>query len=96
MRARDAGQIAERSAASSPIAGVTVERVAFDAPWNWLASGWRDLWAAPHVSLTYGVLFASLSIALTLGLMVSGLESLHSCAWRRVSARWADRGRWPL
>ena len=76
MGARDAGQIAERSAASSPIAGVTVERVAFDAPWNWLASGWRDLWAAPHVSLAYGVLFASLSIALTLGLMVSGLESL--------------------
>lgn len=76
MRAHDVGRIAGRRAAPSPIAGVRVEQVAFDAPWNWLASGWRDLWAAPHVSLAYGALFASLSIALTLGLMVSGLASL--------------------
>ena len=33
--------------APSAIAGVTVGRVAFDAPWSWLAAGWRDMWAVP-------------------------------------------------
>src|SRR6476620_1294310 len=65
-----------RAGAPSTIAGVTVEQVAFDAPWNWLARGWRDLWTVPRVSLTYGVVFAALSIGLTLGLMMSGLTSL--------------------
>lgn len=32
--------------------------VAFDAPWTWLAAGWRDLWLAPRVSLSYGLAFA--------------------------------------
>ena len=70
------GQFANSSVAPSPIAGVTVEQVAFDAPWSWLARGWRDLWAAPRVSLAYGAVFATLSIGLTLGLTASGLESL--------------------
>ena len=70
------GQPAERGTAPSAIAGVTIEQVAFDAPWNWLASGWRDLWSVPRVSLTYGVVFAALSMGLTFGLMGSGLESV--------------------
>jgi uncharacterized membrane protein len=37
----------------------TVARVPFDAPWAWLAAGWRDLWAAPGVGLAYGILFAA-------------------------------------
>jgi uncharacterized membrane protein len=57
-------------------AGVTVERVPFDAPWNWLALGWRDLWAAPRVSLLYGGLFALAALGLTYGLMLAGYESL--------------------
>src|SRR5690348_151884 len=60
----------------SAIAGVTVEQVPFDAPWNWLAAGWRDLWAAPRISLAYGVLFALMSVGLMLGLLVTGLPSL--------------------
>jgi uncharacterized membrane protein len=76
MRAHRAGHLARSTVAPSPIAGVTVEQVAFDAPWNWLARGWRDLWAAPRVSLAYGVVFTTLSIGLTLGLMASGVESL--------------------
>jgi uncharacterized membrane protein len=76
MRAHRGGQLARSTVAPSPSAGVTVERVAFDAPWNWLACGWRDLWAAPRVSLAYGAVFAALSIGLTLGLMASGVESL--------------------
>ena len=33
--------------------------VSFDAPWAWLAAGWRDLWSAPMMSLTYGAIFAA-------------------------------------
>ena len=36
-----------------------IRRVAFDAPWAWLAAGWRDLWSAPLISLTYGAIFAA-------------------------------------
>jgi uncharacterized membrane protein len=64
------------SEVASAVAGVTVERVPFDAPWRWLAAGWRDLWSAPHISLFYGVVFAALSVALALCLMVTGLTSL--------------------
>ncbi len=35
-----------------------IQRVAFDAPWAWLAAGWRDLWSAPLISLAYGAVFA--------------------------------------
>lgn len=31
-------------------------RLPLDAPWRWLAAGWRDLWAAPIQSIGYGVL----------------------------------------
>ncbi len=75
MGAHWVGQLA-REGAASPIAGVTVGRVAFDAPWNWLAAGWRDMWTVPHISLAYGALFAALSLALTLGLLLTGLQSL--------------------
>lgn len=56
--------------------GIIVETVAFDAPWAWLAGGWRDLWAAPVVSLFYGLVFAGLAVLLTAGLLARGLESL--------------------
>ena len=69
-------QIASKSSAPSAKAGVAVCQVPFDAPWAWLAAGWRDLWAAPQVSLTYGAVFAIVSAALAVGLMVGGLESL--------------------
>ena len=36
-----------------------IRRVAFDAPWAWLAAGWRDLWSSPVISLTYGAAFAA-------------------------------------
>jgi uncharacterized membrane protein len=56
--------------------GVRVRQVPFDAPWAWLAAGWRDMWTVPHISLAYGALFAVLAAALVLGLTVGGLESL--------------------
>lgn len=57
-------------------AGIEVERVAFDAPWAWLSAGWRDLWMAPRISLTYGTVFAAASMGLTLALRAGGLEAL--------------------
>lgn len=44
-------------------------RVPFDAPWNWLAAGWRDLWRAPQVSLAYGLAAALGAGGLVLGLV---------------------------
>lgn len=46
----------------------TARSVPFDAPWAWLAAGWRDIWANPAVSLTYGAVFTAIAAALTLGL----------------------------
>lgn len=43
-------------------------KVAFDAPWIWLAAGWRDLWQAPVIGLSYGAVFAGLALVLALGL----------------------------
>jgi uncharacterized membrane protein len=43
-------------------------RIPFDAPWMWLAAGWRDLWAAPGVGIVYGLVFAAGAAALALGL----------------------------
>jgi uncharacterized membrane protein len=68
--------MASSAGAPAAIDGVAIEQVAFDAPWNWLAAGWRDLWRAPHISLSYGVIFAVLSGTLTLGLLVANLASL--------------------
>lgn len=47
----------------------TPRRVAFDAPWQWLAAGWRDMWAVPHLSLVYGGLFAVGAAVLAMGLL---------------------------
>jgi uncharacterized membrane protein len=51
-------------------------RVPFDAPWAWLAAGWRDVWAMPHVSIVYGTFFAFAVAALGLGLWALGAQSL--------------------
>jgi len=37
--------------------GFPVRRVPLDAPWDWLARGWRDLCALPVASLGYGAFF---------------------------------------
>lgn len=56
---------------ASPIVPTTLpppRRVAFDAPWAWLAAAWRDIWRVPTLSLTYGGLFALGAAALLVGL----------------------------
>jgi uncharacterized membrane protein len=69
-------KVAAGGIAPTAAAGVTVVRVPFDAPWAWLAAGWRDMWAVPRVSLAYGMLFAVVSALLAVGLFAGGLESL--------------------
>ncbi len=55
---------------------IAVRRVAFDAPWDWLAAGWRDMWAVPGISLAYGAVFALLAAALLWGATQAGAQSL--------------------
>lgn len=39
--------------------GFKVRSVPLDAPWTWLAKGWRDLCAMPFASLGYGAVFCA-------------------------------------
>ena len=50
-----------------------VRLVDVDRPWIWLALGWRDLVAAPRVSLTYGAILVAMSYALVVGLAAADL-----------------------
>lgn len=67
------------SAATEPVAAEAVpapRRVAFDAPWEWLALGWRDMWAVPAVSLMYGAVFALMAAGMLGGLWSIGAPAL--------------------
>ena len=55
--------------------GFAVRRVPLDAPWEWLARGWRDLCAVPVVSLSYGALFALMAWVLAFGLSLIDAQS---------------------
>lgn len=44
-------------------------RVPIDAPWSWLAAGWRDLWQSPQVGLAYGLAIGTGAGVLAVGLM---------------------------
>ena len=47
-----------------------------DAPWRWLGAGWKDLWAAPVLSIGYGLLVVGGGALLVLALWRAGLASL--------------------
>lgn len=55
---------------------MAIASVPFDAPWLWLAAGWRDLWLKPGVSIVYGLVFALISVALMVSLSVAHLQAL--------------------
>ena len=57
-------------------AGVAIRQVPMDAPWEWLAAGWRDLCSVPRISLGYGAVFAFVALGLAAGLMEIGWASL--------------------
>ena len=58
------------------VGDVEIATVPFDAPWDWLGAGWRDLTVVPAVSLAYGGAFAFAAIGLFWGLLEVGLVSL--------------------
>lgn len=64
----------ESKTSSGPAVAIT--DVPFDAPWLWLAAGWRDLWLKPGVSIVYGLVFALIAIALMISLSVAHLQAL--------------------
>ena len=74
------------------VAGVTVRRVPFDAPWAWLAAGWRDMWTVPQISLAYGALFAAIAAGAGAGADGGRPGIAHPGARRRLPA---DRARLP-
>jgi len=53
----------------APTAPPQVQSIAMDAPWRWLAAGWRDMWTRPGLSLGYGLVAVGVSAGLT-GLMI--------------------------
>ena len=53
-----------------------VRAIDTEAPWAWLAAGWRDLWRAPGVGLVYGTIFAAASYAIAIGLIKLDLLAL--------------------
>jgi uncharacterized membrane protein len=55
---------------------IAIRKVDLEAPWRWLAAGWVDLLAMPHISLTYGAVFTALAAGFWLGLASFGWQSL--------------------
>lgn len=53
-----------------------IRRIAFDAPWSWIAKGWHDMRRAPAISLTYGAAFTVISLIILVGLYLAGGVSL--------------------
>jgi uncharacterized membrane protein len=78
MTAEETRPEAEATQGASPFVApaYAIRKVPFDAPYSWLAAGWRDMWRVPRVSLAYGVLFALLGLLLAVGLTQVGLLSL--------------------
>jgi len=56
------------SAITGAEASPQLRDVTTEAPWTWLAAGWRDLCQARGVSLAYGLCFALISGGITTGL----------------------------
>ena len=78
MTAAETRPEAEAKQGASPFVGpaYAIRKVPFDAPYSWLAAGWRDMWRVPCVSLAYGAIFAVTGFLLTVGLTQVGLQSL--------------------
>ncbi len=53
-----------------------IRTVTVDQSSRWLARGWNDIWAAPGVSLTYGMMFVVAAYLIFFGLSALGMESL--------------------
>src|SRR5512132_3575798 len=67
---------AEQGASAFGPPAYAIREVPFDAPYSWLAAGWRDMWRVPRVSLAYGAISALAGVLLAIGLTQVGLLSL--------------------
>ena len=78
MTAEETRSEAEAEQGASPFVApaYAIREVPFDAPYSWLAAGWRDMWRVPRVSLAYGAIFALTGLVLAVGLTQVGLQSL--------------------
>lgn len=56
-------------------------RLTRDAPWRWLGAGWRDVLAAPVLTIGYGAAVIGGGGAIVYSLWASGLESLVPVAF---------------
>lgn len=55
---------------------ISVRRVPFDQPWEWLGAGWRDMWTYPMTSLAYGLTFAIGAGLMAMGVTQAGAQSI--------------------
>ena len=60
------------SAGSFPAVSV----VSMEAPWRWLAMGWRDTWRRPLISFGYGSAFTLIGLAITAGCWWMGWSAI--------------------
>jgi uncharacterized membrane protein len=74
MMTAPATRLEKAKASAAPT--YAVREVPFDAPYGWLAAGWRDMWRVPQVSLAYGAFAAFAALLLVVGLTQVGLQSL--------------------
>jgi uncharacterized membrane protein len=58
-----------------------VHRISGEAPWEWLAGGWRDTFVNPGLSLGYGAAFVIAGAAIFFG-----LAALNMGSWIAVAA----------
>ncbi|WP_374763275.1 DUF2189 domain-containing protein [Yunchengibacter salinarum] len=61
---------------STVVTGPGLNRITPEDPWRWLSAGWRDLRANARLSLTYGVLFSGISLALFFALLELEMAAL--------------------
>jgi uncharacterized membrane protein len=65
-----------RTLFGTQIETAAIRRIDIDEPSRWVIAGWRDLMAAPAVSLAQGALFVIVGYVIFLGLHGIGLDSL--------------------
>jgi len=58
-----------------------IRKVSTAAPFLWLLAGWQDFRRQKALALTYGVLFAGISLAITVGLAVIEQSHLIAPMW---------------
>ena len=63
-----------------------VQHVSADAPFTWLAAGWRDLCASPGASLAYGLIFVAAGLVLAVSLIAANMIYLFVPLAHRLHA----------